>query len=135
MVMTLQIPAMIFDEMAEHARSELPNECVGMLLGHVDGQVTHYIRLVNELQSPTRFLTEPRSMLHAEKKRRELQLEVLAIVHSHPSSNPIPSQYDKADHYSSDVVCLILSLKENVPNLQGWWIKPDGAMPALVVVQ
>lgn len=135
MVMTLQIPAMIFDEIVEHARSELPHESVGMLLGQTDGQATHYIPLVNELKSPTRFLTEATSMLRAEKKRRELQLEVLAIVHSHPSSEPIPSQYDKADHYSSDVVCLILSLKENIPNLQGWWIKPDGVMPASVVVQ
>ncbi|MBL8824169.1 MAG: M67 family metallopeptidase [Planctomycetia bacterium] len=135
MVMTLQIPAMIFDEMVEHARSELPHECVGMLLGQTDGQATHYIALVNELQSPTRFLTEAMSMLRAEKKRRELNLEVLAIVHSHPTSDPIPSQYDKADHYSSDVVCLILSLKEKEPNLQGWWINPDGVMPASVVVQ
>lgn len=135
MVMTLQIPAMIFDEMVEHARSELPNECVGMLLGQTDGQATYYIALVNELQSTTRFLTEAMSMLRAEKKRRELNLEVLAIVHSHPTSDPIPSQYDKADHYSSHVVCLILSLKEKEPNLQGWWIKPEGVMPASVVVQ
>lgn len=135
MVMTLQIPAMIFDEMVEHARSELPDECVGMLLGTQDGFATHYLPLVNELKSPTRFLTEARSMLRAEKKRRELRLEVLAIVHSHPSSDPIPSKFDKADHYSSDVVCLILSLKNSSPKMQGWWIKPEGVIPASVIVQ
>lgn len=135
MVMTLHIPAMIFDQMVEHARSELPHECVGMLLGQTDGQAKHYIPLVNELKSATRFLTEARSMLRAEKKRRELGLEVLAIMHSHPTSEPVPSQYDKADHYSSDVICLILSLKDNSPRLQGWWITPEDVMPASLVVQ
>lgn len=122
MVMTLHIPEAIYAELVQHARAELPNECVGMLVGDKTGLVCEYIPMVNELQSPVLFFTEPRSMLRAEKRCRELKKEVLAIFHSHPTSEPIPSKYDVADHYSSNVMCLILSLTEVREPLKGWWI-------------
>lgn len=121
MVMTLQLPAMIFEELVHHATRESPYESVGMLIGK-DGLVFEYLPLINELQSPTRFLTEARSMLQAEKRRRQLGCDVLAIVHSHPTSEPIPSQYDVADHYSNDVMCVIVSLMQAEPHLRSWWI-------------
>lgn len=123
MVMTLQLPEAIAQQIVEHARAELPNECVGMLIGHANGLVCEYLQLVNELKNPTRFLTEPRSMLRAEKRCRELNLNVLAMVHSHPTSKPVPSRYDLEDHYSNNVICLIISLAESQPDIQGWWIE------------
>lgn len=124
MVMTLQLPATIYEELANHAKRELPLESVGMLIGK-DGLVFEYLPLINELQSPTRFLTEARSMLQAEKHRRQLGCDVLAIVHSHPTSEPIPSQYDVADHYSNDVMCVILSLQDAEPHMRAWWINSN----------
>lgn len=122
MVMVLHIPEAIYEQMVENARAELPNECVGMLIGSSDGVVGEYLPLVNELKSPTRFLTEPYSMLRAEKRCRELKQQVLAIFHSHPTSEPVPSQYDVADHYGNGVMCLILTFMEHPERLQGWWI-------------
>lgn len=122
MVMTLHIPEAIHQQMVEHARAELPNECVGMLIGNDDGVATEYVPLVNELKSPMRFLTEPYSMLRAERRCRELRQQVLAIFHSHPTSEPVPSKYDVADHYGSGVMCLILSLIDDSEPLRGWWI-------------
>lgn len=133
MVMELQIPAWLYEEMVAHAQAELPNECVGMLLGTSLGVASEYIPLVNELQSPTRFLTEARSMLRAEKRRRELGLEVLAIFHSHPTSEPTPSKYDIADHYSNGVMCLILSLVKG-PKLAGWWIVGGEVSTGVVIL-
>ena len=123
MVMTLHIPEAMYEEMVRHARAELPNECVGMLIGSADGDATEYLPLVNELKSPTRFLTEPYSMLLAEKRCRELKRQVLAIFHSHPTSEPVPSRHDVADHYSSTVMCLILTMTDDSTPLQGWWIE------------
>ena len=122
MVMTLHIPEAIYEELLQHARAELPHECVGMLIGTAVGLAVEYVPMVNELKSPTKFLTEPRSMLKAEKRCRELNLQVLAIVHSHPSSEPVPSKYDVADHYSSTVMSVIISLMKATPEMAGWWI-------------
>jgi proteasome lid subunit RPN8/RPN11 len=108
--------------MIEHARAELPNECVGMLVGSADGVVRGRYPLVNELRSPERFLTEARSMLAAEKRLRAEQQEVLAIYHSHPTSAAVPSRYDVADHYSAGVMCVIVSLAGGEA-VKGWWIE------------
>jgi [CysO sulfur-carrier protein]-S-L-cysteine hydrolase len=121
MVMHLQLPRLVYDAIIAHTRAEMPNECVGMLLGH-DGLAIEYIPLINELQSPTRFLTEARSMLAAEKRRRHLGCEVLAMVHSHPTSEPVPSKYDIADHYGSEVMCVIVSLQDAEPSMKAWSI-------------
>lgn len=134
MVMTLQIPATIYTELVKHAYQELPNECVGMLLGSPEGLAKLYIPLVNELKSPTRFLTEARSMLLAEKERRRSGWEVLAIVHSHPASEPVPSRYDRTDHYSSEVMCVIVSLQSESPMLKAWWIREGHVESAQVCV-
>jgi len=134
MVMTLHIPEAIHQQMVEHARAELPNECVGMLIGSGDGVVTEYLPLVNELKSPTRFLTEPRSMLRAEKRCRELQFKVLALFHSHPTSPAVPSKHDVADHYSSEVICLILSLASSNTPMRGWWITQGSFQEAVVLI-
>jgi proteasome lid subunit RPN8/RPN11 len=121
--MVLQIPAGIVASLKKHARAEAPNECVGMLAGTADGLVHDLYPLVNELNSPKKFLSEPRSMLAAEKRRRAAGWEVLAIYHSHPTTRALPSRFDVADHYAPEVMCLIVSLVEKEEELRGWWIE------------
>jgi proteasome lid subunit RPN8/RPN11 len=132
--MILQIPKRICDDLIAHARTEMPNECVGMLVGTTDGQVKDSYALVNELKSPTRFLSEARSMLNAEKRRRAAGLELLAIYHSHPTSPPVPSKYDRADHLSPEVLCVIISLSEPEPTIKAWRLENDAAQPCEIAV-
>ncbi len=65
----LTIPRTIFDAMLAHAKSELPNECCGLIAGS-NGHATLHFPLVNELHSPTAYRSEPRSMLAAVKAMR-----------------------------------------------------------------
>jgi proteasome lid subunit RPN8/RPN11 len=115
--------------MLEHARAELPNECVGLLAGRFEempggrlGQVERRYPLVNAAASPTRFLSEPRSMLAADKDLRKHDLEVLAVYHSHPTSEPVPSRTDLEQNYWPGVVSFIISLKGAEPEVRGWWL-------------
>ncbi|HEV3235646.1 MAG TPA: M67 family metallopeptidase, partial [Gemmataceae bacterium] len=81
--------------MIAHAKAELPNECCGLLAGTIirDGsaiqiptrKVAKAYPLINELASPREYLSEPRSMLAAEKDMRLQGLQVLAVYHSHPT--------------------------------------------------
>ena len=124
----LQIPAAIHEAMLDHARAELPNECVGLLAGTKDGVVVERFPLINALAHPRRFESDGRSQLHAERRRRELGLEFLAIYHSHPSSPPIPSQTDTDPQENlwvgESVVSLIISLMNAAPEVKGWWLRP-----------
>src|SRR5438105_690677 len=98
--------------MAEHARAEFPCECCGLLAGQLfpnDDRVYEFFRigrvlrrypLVNCAKSPTRFLSDDWSMFAAVRDMRKRQLDILAVYHSHPASDPIPSRTDLEHNYS-----------------------------------
>jgi proteasome lid subunit RPN8/RPN11 len=119
MTPTLTIPQAIFDAMLDHAKRELPNECCGLLAGAAD-QVALHIPLVNELQSPTAYRSDPQSMLNAMKAMRVAGTEIVAIYHSHPTSEPIPSKRDLAENEYGEVVQVIISLQGKVPDVRAW---------------
>jgi proteasome lid subunit RPN8/RPN11 len=122
----------LYEEMLAQARAELPNECCGLLAGSLlepeydgvprRGQVERIYRLVNEAASPTEYLSEPRSMFDAERDRRRRGMDLLAVYHSHPTSDPVPSRTDRERNYSVDVMNLIISLKTEPPRVAAWWL-------------
>jgi proteasome lid subunit RPN8/RPN11 len=119
----MQLPRRFEEEMIAQALAELPNECCGLLAGVMEagvGRVTDRYPLVNEAASPREYLSQPESMFTAYKDMRLRGLDLLAIYHSHPTSEPIPSSTDLERNFSSEVVHLIISLKNNTPRIRGW---------------
>jgi proteasome lid subunit RPN8/RPN11 len=119
--------------MLAQAVAELPNECCGLLAGRTTqtaddatvfchGQVLRRYPLVNAAASPVEYLSDAQSMFDAVRDMRRLGLEVLAVYHSHPTSDPIPSRTDLERHYSSEVVHFIISLKTGQPEIRAWWL-------------
>lgn len=53
----------------------------------------------NTLQSPNAYLMDPAEMLQAFLEIEDRQWEILAFYHSHPHSNPSPSQTDLDQNY------------------------------------
>lgn len=116
--------------MLAQALAELPNECCGLLSGKVDAnravaEVTHRYALVNDLHSPTEFLSEPKSMFLAVKDMRRNGIDVLAVYHSHPTSEPVPSRRDLERNWSSNVMNLIIGLDDAEPVVRGWWLDSE----------
>ena len=118
----LLIPDRLFEEMLAHARSEYPLECCGLLAGlREDGIVTARYPLVNSRASETEFLSEPQGMFAAMRQMRNDGTTILAVYHSHPSSEPIPSRKDCEHRYADDVACVIIGMKELVTT-RAWWL-------------
>jgi len=129
----LIIPRAIYDAMLAHARADLPAECCGLLGGKVEadvGRVTQHFPLVNELASPTEFESEPKSRFAAHKAMRAAGTDILAVYHSHPTSDPVPSRRDRERSYSDQVVNLIIGLGRADPDVRGWWLTADDAHEA-----
>src|SRR5436305_98327 len=124
----LVISANSYDGMVAQARAELPNECCGLLAGVIEpgdpplGRAVERYPLVNLLASPTAYESEPHSLLEAHKAMRRRGLEVLAIYHSHPASDPVPSKTDLARNYWPGALHLITSLKSEPAVVRGWWL-------------
>ena len=111
--------------MIQHAQAELPNECCGLLAGvRAKGtlRVLTWYPLVNEAASPVEYRSEPRSMFEAIKAMRAAGHEILAVYHSHPTSEPVPSQTDLERLYSGDVIHFIIGMSDPAPVVRGWWL-------------
>jgi proteasome lid subunit RPN8/RPN11 len=132
----LIISRRIYDDMIAQARSELPNECCGILAGTVHdsssrvGEVSHRYPLVNAAASVVEYLSDPKSMFEAVRDMRQRQIDILAIYHSHPGSDPVPSRIDLERNYSPEVVNLIISLKGGVARVCGWWLEGNSCREA-----
>jgi proteasome lid subunit RPN8/RPN11 len=126
----LTIPDRLLDEVVAHAREALPNECCGLLAGRVEngvGVVTTRFAVTNDLASPTAYQTNARDLLAAFRAMREDKLDVLAIYHSHPTSEAVPSRRDVAENtYGETVVHLIVGLAHATPDVKAWWITDEG---------
>ena len=134
----LTIPRAIYDAMVAHAQAELPAECCGLLAGTVEagvGRATQHFPLVNALTSPTEFESDARSMFAAHKAMRAAGTDILAIYHSHPTSDPIPSRRDRERSYDDQVVNLIIGLSRAEPDVRGWWLTADGVREAVWEVE
>lgn len=130
----LHLPRPIHDAVIAHARAELPNECCGLLAGTLDGdagRVTRHFPIRNDLASPTEYLTNARDMLDASKAIRAAGTEVLAIYHSHPTSDPVPSRTDRQRNYwGESVVHVIVGFAGNEPDVRAWWLAETTSRPA-----
>jgi proteasome lid subunit RPN8/RPN11 len=121
----LVIPRPVYDAMLAHAAAELPAECCGILAGRVEdgvGLVSGHYPLVNELASPTEYVSDAESMFAAWRAWRAAGTDVLAVYHSHPGSAPVPSRRDLERNYSEAVVNLIIGLAGDEPEVRGWWL-------------
>ncbi len=107
--MGVQIEAAVIDSMVEHARSEAPLECCGLLMGR-DGRISRLRRMRNLAQSPVRYEMAPGELFRFFKDLRGSGLQHLGIYHSHPSSEAYPSATDVAQAFYPDCAYLILSL-------------------------
>jgi proteasome lid subunit RPN8/RPN11 len=76
--------------LAEHARSESPNEACG-LIAFRDGVAERYMPAINEAASPYRFALKPKDPLDFFLEDEGYEL---AVFHSHLSSPPRPSRTD-----------------------------------------
>lgn len=130
----LQIPDALLAAMIAHARADAPNECCGLLAGRITdgvGLATERIPIGNDLASPTTYLTNPRDLFAAFRRLRALKLEMLAIYHSHPASEPVPSRRDVAENtYGETVVHLIIGLASSEPEVRAWWLAEGSSREA-----
>lgn len=86
------VPPEVREALAEHLRAELPNEGCGLLLLR-DGVAERFVPGKNTLASPYRFELE----IDPELWFAEDEGYTLAVVHSHPSTEPKPSPTDVAN--------------------------------------
>jgi proteasome lid subunit RPN8/RPN11 len=128
----MRIPKRIYDEMLEHAREEVPDECCG-LIGGVDGEARTAYRARNAEASPLRYNLDPQDQFRIMSEMEEKGEELSAIYHSHTASPAYPSQTDINLAAYPDALYLIVSLAKGEEPLRGFSIT-DGKVDEVDLV-
>lgn len=118
----LRLPEDLRQQMLSQAIAESPDECCGLLAGRAE-TVSLVIPLVNALHSPIEYAAEPQGLFDAMRRLREEHLELLAIYHSHPKSEAIPSRRDLREWHYGDTAMIIISLENETPVIRAWRIE------------
>ncbi len=125
--------------MIVYAREAFPEEACGLLIGTRagDAHVLTHIRAARNLhpQRENRYYLDPLEYAKAEKfclKHANENVRVLGFWHSHPQSEPKPSEIDLKDalelekSFPAQYLYLIVSLKnQDQPELACWTLKQN----------
>jgi [CysO sulfur-carrier protein]-S-L-cysteine hydrolase len=120
----LEIPRHILDAMVSHCVREAPLECCGILCG-IAPRVSLFYSLRNDMKSETRYNADPHDLLAAHIDFRRQGAEILAIYHSHPRWQAVPSQTDLDENHYGPVPRIIVSLLSDSPEVRVWRLDTD----------
>lgn len=87
----------MYDEIIAHTKEGGADEICGMIAGK-DQRAVKLYRVVNAAENkPVRYIMQPEDQLRVLKDIEKKGWDLLAIYHSHPSSENYPSATDVAD--------------------------------------
>jgi [CysO sulfur-carrier protein]-S-L-cysteine hydrolase len=119
----------LWNAVLTHLQACLPNEGVGLLstlAGPQAIQAVHFYPGRNLNESPSRFTMDPRDVLRACEGMETEGTRLGVIVHSHPTTAPVPSQTDLRELAMPGVINLIVQLQPRVI-ARAWEITPAGS--------
>lgn len=132
MMPDLKVPGKIFDAMVDHCRSVFPNEACGILAGS-NGDIRRIYATTNAEPSPVSYLMDPAEQFRVLREMRGEGTVIIAIYHSHPLSQPIPSATDISLAYYPDSVYIIVGLKDfDRPDVRAFRISDGLVLPVLI---
>jgi proteasome lid subunit RPN8/RPN11 len=88
-----------WEKMTAHAESTYPNECCGVMLGHIDGErksvtLAQPLENVSPGSQAARYELRPEDLLNADREARRQNLDLIGIYHSHPDCDAYFSETD-----------------------------------------
>jgi proteasome lid subunit RPN8/RPN11 len=127
----LVLPGSLRLALLAHLREWLPFEGCALLGGHFEpGGRAIAVSLypgANTLHSRTRYRMAATDLIAAHKAMRSTDQDLVAIVHSHPESDPIPSATDLAEAFYPQAAMLIVGFGNDHETMRAWALHPDRA--------
>ncbi|MBV9536870.1 MAG: M67 family metallopeptidase [Solirubrobacterales bacterium] len=118
----MRIAPALYDEIIDHARSEAPNECCGMIAARDDEAVRVY-RATNAAASPLRYEIDGVEQYRIQMEIEDSGLDLGAIYHSHTRTEPYPSQTDINLAFYPDATYVIVGLASEEPEVRAFTIR------------
>ena len=118
----MRISQELLDEIVAHAREAAPNECCGMVAAQ-DGEAVRVYRARNVAPSPRlAYEIDGAEQYRIQMEIENSDLDLGAIYHSHPRTEPYPSQTDINLAFYPDAVYVIVGLGGDEPLVRAFKI-------------
>lgn len=131
--MTIEISTVQLKVMFDLAASVYPEECCGILLGKIEPAqkiVIEVIPTINEWEASetegkhrnrnTRFTIPAKEIFIAQKRGRNLELEIIGFFHSHPDYSAIPSECDRLQAWEIYSYPIVSVIQGHAIDIQSW---------------
>lgn len=99
------------EEMIDHARAEIPNECCGLLAGK-DGIILQLYRCDSAEKSPFRYYVDPKDQIRIMRELDQKEWDLIGIYHSHTHTEAYPSKTDLELAFYPEALYFIVSLQK-----------------------
>ena len=144
--MSIVISAAQLKTIYDYAADIYPEECCGILLGRIDGvskvvvevietintwresEVTTELKNLDDLNRTkhSRYTISPRDIFQAQKRGRDLQLDIIGFFHSHPDALSIPSTCDRDRAWEIYSYPIISVINGKISDIQSWVLNSEG---------
>jgi proteasome lid subunit RPN8/RPN11 len=137
--MTIVISAEQRKIICNQAEGVYPEECCGILLGKIVGiskTVVEVIPTINawskaesdelDRSKNNRYSIDPQDIFTAQKRARELGLEIIGFFHSHPDYPAIPSMCDRSQAWEIYSYPIVSVINGKVREIKSWVLDSDG---------
>jgi proteasome lid subunit RPN8/RPN11 len=114
----VQIASGAWQDIHDHAKAALPEECCGLLVGHADGILEVWPARNVSPDPRRRFLVSPEDHFSAQRHVRTRGLGVVGVYHSHPAGSAQPSPTDCEEAAGEGFLYLIAA--PAVSELRAW---------------
>jgi proteasome lid subunit RPN8/RPN11 len=142
--MTIEISSRQLQMIFDRATAIYPEECCGILLGKFAGNckiVVEVIPTVNEWTASeleedpsrtkhSRFTVPVREIFQAQKRGRDLNLEIIGFFHSHPDYPAIPSECDRVQAWEIYSYPIVSVIQGKAIELKSWVLDEDRVFQA-----
>ncbi len=129
----IKIKKIIADRLIEHSRMDIPVEACGYLAGR-NGIITRQYKLANADKSAVHYSFDPEEQFEVIRRSRQEGLEIMACYHSHPVTPARPSREDIRLAYDTDILYVIISLADPVPDIKAFRIADDKALEEEITI-
>jgi proteasome lid subunit RPN8/RPN11 len=144
--MTLLISAAQLAVIYAHAENVYPEEACGILIGIMNNQVKTVVEVLPTINvwkrtelgdnpktanvisktKHNRYTIDPQDIFQAQKRARNLQLNIIGFFHSHPDYPAIPSDCDRSQAWEIYSYPIVSVLQGKVRDLKSWVLNREG---------
>ena len=118
------------ESIRKFAQETYPNECCGIMVGSVDGDIKSVSELIPAVNERTdslanRFLITSDFVQEIEAKLRHTDSSIVGFFHSHPDVPARPSAYDQGHAWPWYSYLIVSVMKGQAGEVLNWKLKDD----------